>query len=57
VSIPHFSLHTIQLIPTAVAAPDSGPINGALLVEALVLLTALSAAVYSQRRRVYSFLR
>lgn len=51
VSIPHFSLHTIQIIPTAVPAAKSSSVNEMLLAGTLVLFAALTVAAYSLRRR------
>jgi hypothetical protein len=52
ISIPHFSLHTIQLIPTVASTMDFTSLYGGILVGVLVVLAALSVAVYSKRVRV-----
>ncbi len=56
VSIPHFSLHTIQILPSAASALNFVAVNAQILLLALVVFTGLSVAVYSKRRRVFAFL-
>ncbi len=52
VSIPHFSLHTIQLIPTAVPTTGFTSLDATILGVALVAFAALSV-VYLKRTKVH----
>ena len=56
VSIPHFSLHIIQIIPAAVSALNFLLVNGPILLTGLIIFTALSAALYSRRRKFFALL-
>jgi hypothetical protein len=56
VSIPHFSLHTIQILPSAASALSFFGTNWAFLLAGLVVFTALSVAIYSKRRRLSALL-
>lgn len=51
-SIPHFSLHTIQLIPTAVPTTGFTSLDATILGVALVAFAALSV-VYLKRAKVH----
>jgi hypothetical protein len=56
VSIPHFSLHTIQILPSAAKALSFFSTNWAFLLAGLVVFTGLSVAIYSKRRRLSALL-
>lgn len=56
VSIPHFSLHIIQVLPGPIAQPISLAFDVTLLLSGLFITTIIVAAVYAKRRKVYSTL-
>jgi len=54
VSIPHFSLHAIQVITSAASAVSFLVTNGAILLAGALVVTALLVAVYLKRRRFFA---
>ncbi len=56
VSIPHFSLHTIQILPAVSSALTFILVNGPIFLTGLIIFTGLSAALYSRRRKFFALL-
>ncbi len=54
VSIPHFSLHIIQIIPSVVTALSLLVANGPLLLTGLIIFSGFAAALYSKRKKFYA---
>jgi hypothetical protein len=54
VSIPHFSLHTIQVLPVPISTALGFFIaNQGLLIGSILAITAAFATAYTMRKRIY----
>lgn len=57
VSIPHFSLHTIRLLPVSLAPPVGFfTISGLALLGGIIAVSAVFAGLYATRKRIYSII-
>jgi hypothetical protein len=54
VSIPHFSLHTIQIVPSVASVLSYLAANGAILVTGLIIFTGFAASLFSKRRKFFA---
>jgi hypothetical protein len=54
VSIPHFSLHTIQILPSVLTALSYLVANGPILLTGLIIFSGFAAALFSKRKRFFA---
>ena len=52
VSIPHFSFHTIEILPIATAVQSFLAVSGPVLAASVLAATGAIAALYSKRKRI-----